>query len=80
MRKPRHIGQKVAFATAIFCAFMMLPTLAAFFWAYQSQGMASTWTPSILTTVAFFGLCAGVLYSISIPPPNSPSQDVTVDG
>ena len=79
MRKPRHIGQKVAFAAAIFCAFMMLPVLGAFFWAWHSQGMVNTWTPSILSTVAFFGLCAAVLYTMSIPQPLLPEEDVAVN-
>lgn len=74
MRKKRHIGQKIAFASAIFSALMILPTLAAFFWAWQTRGMADTWTPSILTTVVFFALCAGVLYAISRPQPILPLE------
>ena len=80
MRKPRHIGQKFAFATAVFCAFMMLPTLGAFFWSLQAEGIADTWTPSILTTVAFFGFCAVVLYVMSIPQPVLPAEDASVNG
>lgn len=74
MRKPRHIGQKIAFVSALFCAFMMLPALAAFVWMWQTRGLVDSWTPSILATVAFFGCCAGVLYAMSRPQPVLPAE------
>lgn len=72
MKKARHIGQKIALATAAFCAFMMLPALAAFVWVWQERGLADTWTPSLLAVVAFFGCCATVLYAMSRPQPELP--------
>ena len=80
MRKPRHFGQKFAFVAAIFCAVMMLPVLGAFFWSMSAPGISDTWTPSLLTTVAFFGFCAVVLYVMSIPQPVLPPEDVAVNG
>lgn len=77
MRKPRHIGQKIAFLSAIFCAFMMLPALAGFIWMWQTRGLVDTWTPSILATAAFFGSCAGVLYAMSRPQPVLPAEGET---
>ena len=41
-QSPRHIGQKFALATAIFCALMMIPALVAFVWLWQSRGLADT--------------------------------------
>lgn len=79
MRKPRHFGQKFALGSAIFCAVMMLPTLGLFFWSLQAEGIADTWMPSILTTVAFFGFCAVVLYVMSIPQPVLPPEDTVVN-
>jgi hypothetical protein len=79
MKKPRHIGQKIALATAIFCALMMLPALAGFFWLWQDRGLADTWTPSLLAIVAFFGCCAGVLYAMSRPQPVLPPEDAASD-
>ena len=78
-QNPRHIGQKFALATAIFCALMMIPALVAFVWLWQSRGLADTWTPSLLATVGFFGCCAGVLYTMSRPQPPLPPEDAAVN-
>lgn len=75
MIKPRHIGQKIALATAIFCALMMLPALGGFVWLWQERGLTDTWTPSLLAAVAFFGCCAGVLYAVSRPQPLLPPEN-----
>jgi len=72
MKKARHIGQKIALATAAFCAFMMLPALAGFIWVWHERGLADTWTPSLLSVVGFFGFCAIVLYAMSRPQPDLP--------
>ena len=74
MNKPRNIGQKIALASAAFCAFMMLPTLAVFVWVWRTYGLGDTWTPSLLSVVAFFACCAGVLYVISRPQPPLPTS------
>jgi len=79
MKKPRHIGQKIALGTAIFCALMMLPALAGFVWLWQERGLADTWTPSLLAVVAFFGCCAGVLYAMSRSQPVLPADDPAAD-
>ena len=79
MRKPRHIGQKIALATAICCALMMLPALAGFVWLWQDRGLTDTWTPSLLAVAAFFGCCAGVLYAISRPQPVLSAEDPAPD-
>ncbi len=71
----RHIGQKVAFASAIFCAAMTLPALLAFFWVWFEYGLADTWTPSLLACIAFFACCAGVLYVVSKPQPPLPQDE-----
>ena len=78
-RNTRHIGQKFALATAIFCALMMIPALVAFVWLWQSRGLADTWTPSLLATVGFFGCCAVVLYTMSRPQPPLPPEDAAVN-
>jgi hypothetical protein len=46
----------------------------------NAPGISDTWTPSLLTTVAFFGFCAVVLYVMSIPQPVLPPEDVAVNG
>lgn len=78
-QNPRHIGQKFALATAIFCALMMIPALVAFVWLWQSRGLADTWTPSLLATVGFFGACAVVLYTMSRPQPPLPPEAAAVN-
>ncbi|MCE1180952.1 MAG: hypothetical protein LWW81_01395 [Rhodocyclales bacterium] len=79
-RKPRHIGHKIALVCAGMCVFFGVVAFAAFSWVWLQRGMADTWTPSLLATVAFFGCCAGVLYATSIPQPVLPAEgDFTVD-
>lgn len=79
VRKPRHIGHKIALVCAVLCGLLMLPAAIAFFWFLYTRGMADTWTPSMAAAVAFFGCCAGVLYATSVPQPVLPSMD-EVDG
>jgi hypothetical protein len=68
----RHIGQKVALATAAFCALLTLPAFGLFIWLLTARGPADSWVPSALATVAFLGACAGVLYVMSRPQPPLP--------
>ena len=75
IRKPRHVGHKIALACAGLCAFLMLPAAGMFFWFLVTRGMADTWTPSMAAVVAFFGCCAGVLYATSVPQPQLPPMD-----
>ncbi|WP_412480574.1 hypothetical protein [Azonexus sp. IMCC34839] len=75
IRKPRHIGHKIALVCAGLCAAMMVPAAGTFFWFLATRGMADTWTPSMAAIVAFFGCCAGVLYSTSVPQPKLPAMD-----
>ncbi len=75
IRKPRHIGHKIALTCAGLCAAMMLPAAGTFFWLLATRGMADTWTPSMAAIVAFFGCCAGVLYATSVPQPQLPAMD-----
>ena len=75
IRKPRHIGHKIALTCAGLCAFLMLPAAGMFFWFLTTRGMADTWTPSMAAIVAFFGCCAGVLYATSVPQPQLPPMD-----
>lgn len=79
VRKPRHIGHKIALVCAVLCGLLMLPAAIAFFWFLYTRGMADTWTPSMAAVVAFFGCCAGVLYATSVPQPVLPPMD-EVDG
>ena len=79
VRKPRHIGHKIALVCAVLCGLLMLPAAIAFFWFLYTRGMADTWTPSMAAAVAFFGCCAGVLYATSVPQPVLPPMD-EVDG
>lgn len=74
-RKPRHIGHKIALACAGLCLLCMLPAAGVFVWFLATRGMADTWTPSMAAMVAFFGCCAGVLYTISIPQPQLPPME-----
>ena len=55
IRKPRHIGHKIALVCAGLCGLMMLPAIALFGWFLFTRGMADTWTPSMAAAVAFFG-------------------------
>lgn len=72
----RHFGQKLSLVMAIFSLFCTLPTLGAFFWLWNTRGLADTWTPSALAIVAFFICVAGVCYIMSRPqPPLPPMQD-----
>ncbi len=73
----RHIGQKVALATAVFCALLTLPALGLFFWLWKERGLADAWVPSALATVAFLGFCTIVLYVTSRPQPPLPEEDTT---
>lgn len=75
VRKPRHIGHKIALVCAVLCGLLMLPAAIAFFWFLYTRGMADTWTPSMAAAVAFFGCCAGVLYATSVPQPVLPPMD-----
>ena len=77
MSKPRHVGQKIALVTAVFCALMMLPALAGFVWVWSDKGLADTWTPSLLATIVFFGCCAAVLYSMSRPQVALPAGEAS---
>jgi hypothetical protein len=69
MSVKRHIGQQVALATAAFCALLALPAFGLFLWLWKERGLADTWTPSALASVAFLGACAAVLYIMSLPRP-----------
>lgn len=75
IRKPRHIGHKIALACAALCAALMVPALVAFVWFWLTRGTADTWTPSLAAVVAFFGCCAGVLYATSVPQPRLPQEE-----
>jgi hypothetical protein len=70
----RHIGQKVALATAAFCALLALPAFCLFIWLWMERGLADSWVPSALASVAFLGACAGVLYVMSRPQPPLPEN------
>jgi len=72
----RHVGQKVALATSVFCALLALPAFGLFVWLWMERGLADSWVPSALATVAFLGACAVVLYVISRPQPPLPAEDV----
>jgi len=72
----RHIGQKVALATSIFCALLALPAFGLFIWLWMERGLADSWVPSALATVAFLVACAVVLYVISRPQPPLPAGEV----
>lgn len=76
----RHIGQKVALVTAVFCALLALPAFGLFIWLWMERGLADTWVPSVLASVVFLGACAVVLYVISRPQPPLPVEAVPADG
>lgn len=76
----RHIGQKVALATSIFCALLALPAFGLFIWLWVERGLADSWVPSALATVAFLGACAVVLYVTSRPQPPLPAEDAQAEG
>ena len=42
IRKPRHIGHKIAPVCAGLCALMMLPAIALFGWFLFTRSMADT--------------------------------------
>ena len=71
----RHIGQKIALASAIFCALLTLPVVGLFLWLIKARGVADSWTPSALAGIAFLLCCAGVLYIMSRPQPPLPESD-----
>ncbi|PKO48111.1 MAG: hypothetical protein CVU31_07210 [Betaproteobacteria bacterium HGW-Betaproteobacteria-4] len=70
----RHIGQKVALATSIFCALLAVPAFGVFIWLWLERGLADTWVPSALASVGFLGACAVVLYVTSRPQPPLPPE------
>ncbi len=74
----RHIGQKVALATAVFCALLALPAFGLFIWLWVERGLADTWVPSALAAVGFLGACTVVLYATSRPQPPLPPDDAQV--
>lgn len=75
----RHIGQKMALATAAFCALLTVPVFGLFVWLWLERGLADRWVPSALAAVGFLGACAVVLYVISRPQPPLPVETATVD-
>lgn len=75
IRKPRHVGHKIALVCAALSALAMLPAAGVFVWFWQTRGLADSWTPSLAAVVAFFGCCAGVLYAISVPQPQLPPEE-----
>ncbi|MEN3372031.1 hypothetical protein [Dechloromonas sp. ZS-1] len=75
VRKPRHIGHKIALACALGCGVLMVPAILGFLWMWMTYGTANTWTPSMAAVVAFLGCCAGVLYATSVPQPLLPPED-----
>ncbi|MDR2838646.1 MAG: hypothetical protein LBV49_08830 [Azonexus sp.] len=74
MRKPRHAGHKISLILAGFCALLILPSLGAFVWLWQTRGLGDTWTPSLLAVAAFFACCAAVLFTMSLPPQRLPPE------
>ena len=76
----RHIGQKVALATAAFCALLALPAFGLFIWLWMERGLADSWVPSALASVAFLGACAVVLYVTSRPQPPLPPEEAQREG
>lgn len=77
IRKPRHIGHKIALVCAALCGLMVIPAALVFGWFLFTRGIVDTWTPSLAAAVAFFGCCAGVLHAISVPQPVLPLEDET---
>ena len=56
----RHIGQKIALVTAAFCALLALPAFGLFVWLWMERGLADSWVPSALASVAFLGRLTAV--------------------
>ncbi len=75
MTLKRHIGQKIALATAIFCGLLVLPVFGLFIWIWRLRGLADNWTPSALAAVGFLVCCSGVLYVMSRPQPPLPEGE-----
>ena len=50
----RHIGQKVALATAAFCALLALPAFGLCIWRWMERGLADSWVPSALAWSLFW--------------------------
>lgn len=75
LRKPRHIGHKIALVGAVFFALLMIPAIIAFGWFFFTRGIADTWTPSMAAAVFFCGCCAGVLHATSVPQPLLPPDN-----
>jgi hypothetical protein len=71
----RHIGQKVALVTAAFCALLAMPAFGLFVWLWMERGLADSWVPSALASVAFLGACTVVLYVMSRPQPPLPTDE-----
>ena len=75
----RHIGQKIALVTAAFCALLALPAFGLFVWLWMERGLADSWVPSALASVAFLGACTVVLYVISRPQLPLPANGIHFD-
>lgn len=75
MSNKRNIGQKFALISAWMCSVLVVPSFGLFIWRWQTSGSADTWTPSLLSIVAFFACCAGVLFVVSRPKPPLPPED-----
>ena len=75
----RHIGQKIALVTAAFCALLALPAFGLFVWLWMERGLADSWVPGALASVAFLGACTVVLYVISRPQPPLPANGIHSD-
>ena len=75
----RHIGQTIALVTAAFCALLALPAFGLFVWLWMERGLADSWVPSALASVAFLGACTVVLYVISRPQPPLPANGIHSD-
>lgn len=76
----RHIGQKVALASAAFCALLALPAFGLFVWLWWERGLADTWVPSALAAAGFLGACTVVLHVISRPQPPLPVDRAAIKG
>lgn len=76
----RHIGQKVALATAAFCTLLTVPVFGLLVWLWMERGLADRWVPSALATIGFLGACAVVLYVMSRPQPPVEIAEVDVRG
>lgn len=76
----RHIGQKVALATAVFCTLLTVPMFGLFIWLWMGRGLADRWVPSALATIGFLGACAVVLYVMSWPQPPVETAEADLRG